>query len=91
MLTLDRVRFAYPGTGQGFEYNMTARRGEIVAVMGKSGTGKSTLIDLIAGFQMPDQGKISWDQQDLNTLVAGERPVTVLFQTNNLFDDLRLS
>jgi putative ABC transport system ATP-binding protein len=42
--------------------------GEYVAVMGESGTGKSTLLNLIAGLDIPDSGRIVLDGQDLTAL-----------------------
>nr|WP_298726969.1 ABC transporter ATP-binding protein [uncultured Steroidobacter sp.] len=42
--------------------------GEYVAVMGESGTGKSTLLNLIAGLDTPDAGRISLDGQDIGAL-----------------------
>jgi putative ABC transport system ATP-binding protein len=42
--------------------------GEYVAVMGESGTGKSTLLNLIAGLDTPDAGRISLDGKDIGTL-----------------------
>jgi putative ABC transport system ATP-binding protein len=42
--------------------------GEYVAVMGESGTGKSTLLNLIAGLDTPDAGRIALDGQDIGTL-----------------------
>jgi putative ABC transport system ATP-binding protein len=42
--------------------------GEYVAVMGESGTGKSTLLNLIAGLDTPDSGRIVLDGQDLTAL-----------------------
>ena len=42
--------------------------GEYIAVMGESGTGKSTLLNLIAGLDTPDSGRITLDGQDLSAL-----------------------
>lgn len=42
--------------------------GEYVAVMGESGTGKSTLLNLIAGLDTPDAGRISLDGRDISAL-----------------------
>lgn len=61
---------------------------EITAVIGPSGGGKSTLLSLIGGFELPDEGAVFWMDQDLGPLAPGDRPVAVLFQDNNLFPHL---
>ncbi len=60
----------------------------VTAVIGPSGGGKSTLLSLIAGFQLPDEGRIFWDGSDITDLTPGARPVAMLFQDNNLFPHL---
>ena len=60
----------------------------VTAVIGPSGGGKSTLLALIAGFEVEDRGRILWDGRDLVALPPGKRPVAVLFQDNNLFPHL---
>ena len=42
-----------------------------VAVIGPSGGGKSTLLSLIAGFELPDAGRVLCDEADLATLAPG--------------------
>jgi thiamine transport system ATP-binding protein len=64
---------------------------ERVAVIGPSGAGKSTLLMAIAGFLAPTQGRITWQGQDLAPLPPGDRPVSILFQDNNLFPHLTLA
>ena len=49
---------------------------------------KSTLLNLIAGFLAPDAGDIHWNDQSLIALPPHQRPVTTLFQDNNLFAHL---
>jgi thiamine transport system ATP-binding protein len=68
-----------------------AEPGSRIAVMGPSGSGKSTLLSGIAGFLKPSSGRIVWDGQDLTAVSAGERPVTILFQDQNLFPHLSIS
>lgn len=60
----------------------------ITAVIGPSGGGKSTLLSLVGGFELPDAGRVLWDGTDLAPLSPGDRPVAVLFQDNNLFPHL---
>lgn len=67
--------------------DITIPRG-VTAVMGPSGGGKSTLLDLVAGFVLPDTGRILWQGREVTRLPPGERPVATLFQDNNLFPHL---
>lgn len=62
--------------------------GARIAIMGPSGAGKSTLLSMIAGFLTPTSGRILWHDQDLADLAPGQRPLTVLFQDQNLFPHL---
>lgn len=65
--------------------------GARVALIGPSGAGKSTLLLAIAGFLAPAKGRILWQGQDLGPLAPGARPVTVLFQDQNLFPHLTVA
>ncbi len=65
--------------------------GDKVAVIGPSGAGKSTLLNAIAGFVPLAGGRLSWSGQDLGALDPGERPLTILFQDQNLFPHLTLA
>ncbi|PJI85925.1 thiamine transport system ATP-binding protein [Yoonia maricola] len=62
--------------------------GKAVALIGPSGAGKSTLLAAIAGFLAPASGRLQWDDVDLTDMAPGERPVSMLFQDNNLFPHL---
>ncbi len=79
----DRVRLSLGATK--FEFSANIGAGEIVSIMGPSGAGKSTLLNLLAGFEIPDDGKILIAGSDVADLPPGERPVTMVFQENNLF------
>ncbi|WP_126975380.1 thiamine ABC transporter ATP-binding protein [Frigidibacter oleivorans] len=65
--------------------------GARVAVIGPSGAGKSTLLSLIAGFVLPTTGRVLWQGQDLAALRPGQRPVSILFQDQNLFPHLSVA
>ncbi len=86
MLILESVAFQYPRTATTYSFDMQASAGAVTAITGKSGCGKSTLLDLIAGFQQPGSGDIYWHDQPLNKLTPAARPVTTVFQRNNLFE-----
>ena len=87
MLALDAVTFAYSG-GPSYRFDMTANAGEITAIRGQSGAGKSTLLDLVAGFQRPAGGSIRIDGTDVTALPPERRPVSILFQSETLFEHL---
>jgi thiamine transport system ATP-binding protein len=69
----------------------SAEAGARIAVMGPSGAGKSTLLSAIAGFLIPVQGTVRWQGQDLGPVPPGLRPVTILFQDQNLFPHLTVA
>lgn len=69
-------------------FTLSIARGEQVAVLGPSGAGKSTLLNLIAGFLAPASGTMLIDDQDHTATPPSRRPVSMLFQENNLFSHL---
>ncbi len=69
-------------------FTLTVQRGERIAVLGPSGAGKSTLLNLIAGFLQPASGSIAIDNRDFTLTPPAKRPVSMLFQENNLFNHL---
>ena len=87
-LKIDGVRFRQ-GEGR-LQVNLQAKRGECIALIGPSGAGKSTLLSLIAGFEQPDQGTIFVGEDRIDMRVPATRPVTMMFQENNLFNHLTL-
>lgn len=74
------------------DFRLTARlsipRGARVALIGPSGAGKTTLLSAIAGFLRPAAGRILWQGADIGALPPGERPLSILFQDQNLFPHL---
>lgn len=71
-----------------FVYDLTLDGGGIVAVTGASGSGKSTMFHLLAGFETPDSGRVLIDDADMARRGPGERPLTYIFQDHNLFAHL---
>ena len=66
----------------------TIPAGIITAIAGPSGAGKSTLLNLVSGFEMPDSGRVLFDGEDMAGRHPSERPVSLVFQHNNLFGHL---
>ncbi|MBN1912548.1 MAG: ABC transporter ATP-binding protein [Pirellulales bacterium] len=70
--------------------SMSIEAGEFVSLMGASGTGKSTLLNLIASIDRPDSGRIVVDGQDITRLSRTQlarwraRNIGYIFQTHNL-------
>ncbi len=60
------------------------------AIIGPSGGGKSTLLLAIAGFIDLSQGRVSVGSNDITNTPPAKRPVTLLFQENNLFPHLTI-
>lgn len=71
MLVLDKLSKTYAGARRRSvlrDVNLTLASGEYIAVMGESGIGKSTLLNLIAGLDAPDAGSIRLDGVELGGL-----------------------
>jgi len=86
MLTLDQLEFRQDGFVLSADFQVEHQA--ITAVIGPSGGGKSTLLNCIAGFLQPQSGRVICDGTDITDLPPGERPVSIVFQDNNLFGHL---
>ncbi|WP_050527982.1 thiamine ABC transporter ATP-binding protein [Pseudorhodobacter aquimaris] len=89
MLHLDRLTIT-----QG-DFRLTAdwqaAKGARIAVIGPSGAGKSTLLSVIGGFFAAHSGRVLWDGTDLTPMGAAARPITTVFQDQNLFPHLTIA
>jgi tungstate transport system ATP-binding protein len=86
-------------TGLGFGYEderiledvtLSADRGEVLAIIGPSGTGKTTLLRLLSLFERPDEGTVALDGEDVWALddearLARRKRLGVVFQDRSLF------
>jgi thiamine transport system ATP-binding protein len=68
--------------------DFTLDAGRKYAVIGPSGAGKSTLLAALCGFVPLAAGRMFWEGRDITGTPPGERPMTMLFQDNNLFPHL---
>lgn len=88
MLKLTDITWLYHHLPMRFTLSVV--RGEQVAILGPSGAGKSTLLSLIAGFLTPARGTLLIEGEDHTTTPPSRRPVSMLFQENNLFSHLNV-
>jgi putative ABC transport system ATP-binding protein len=68
MLVLDNLTKSYGGRAVLANLSHTFRGGEFVAIMGESGVGKSTLLNIIAGLDAPDSGQVIVDGTPMSAL-----------------------
>jgi iron(III) transport system ATP-binding protein len=91
---LKQLNFKYPNqkTGGIQDFSMSIDEGEIVALLGNSGSGKSTILRLIAGLETPKSGALRVNQKimfDHNINIAPQdRGIGMIFQDYSLFPHL---
>jgi len=84
VVKVEDVRFRYPGAEhdalRGVDVELHA--GEVVALVGENGSGKTTLAKLLAGLYEPDEGRVTWDGQDVSAFRPSSlrRHIAVVFQ-----------
>jgi len=60
-------------------------KGELFSILGGSGCGKTTLLRILAGFEIPSAGRVTIDGVDMTGVPPYERPVNIMFQSYALF------
>lgn len=93
MLTVRQLDYEIRGKNVLRDVNLHVRRGETVTVMGVSGSGKTSLLKIMAGLIRPSAGQVLIDQTDLCKLSEEElnrvrHRLGVVFQYGALFDSL---
>ena len=68
MLIIENLEFSWP-TKEKFQFNFSVKEGEIVTLEGPSGIGKTTLVNLIAGFLQPENGESIGIKKELTLLI----------------------
>lgn len=92
LITLEHLKKAYPNATPLKDVNAEIRKGEVITIIGPSGTGKSTLMRCINRLDIPTDGKITvfgCDTNDKKTdLLQLRRRMGMVFQHFNLFNHL---
>jgi len=71
--------------------DLVIERGELFALLGSSGCGKTTLLRLLAGFETPDAGRLIIDGQDMTGVPPHRRPINMMFQSYALFPHMNVA
>ena len=85
-LIVDQLEVVLDGYRLHYDLQLAAE--ECLAIQGRSGVGKSTLLHTLAGFERARSGRVLWNGEDLLSLPAQRRPISMLFQEHNLFEHL---
>jgi putrescine transport system ATP-binding protein len=84
-IRIDGISKTYGASTAVDDVTLSIYKGEIFALVGSSGCGKTTLLRMLAGFAQPTRGRISIDGADMGTIPPHERPVNMMFQSYALF------
>ncbi len=87
MLLINELIFKWPNSIK-MEVNLEASAGKIVLINGPSGIGKTTLFNIISGFYEPASGSVTFEGKNLLIIPPWKRPVSTMFQSDNLFPHL---
>ncbi len=87
-LALDRLGKSFGATRAVDDLSLALQRGEVLALLGPSGSGKTTTLRLLAGFEVPDRGRILVEGADVTRLPPVARRFGMVFQHYALFPHL---
>ena len=90
-LSIENISVSYGGTRVLDRVSLPVERGEMVALLGSSGCGKTTLLRSIAGFVIPEAGTIRVDGRDITRLPPEKRETAMMFQSYALWPHMTVA
>lgn len=91
MINLEDIKYSYPNSDFHLSIDkLKIEQGKRTAVIGPSGFGKTTMLNLIAGILIPDEGKISISETEINLLADDNRRNYRLVNIGFVFQDFKL-
>ena len=85
ILTIENIEKSFDGEPVLCGVSLELRAGEIVVLLGPSGCGKTTLLRILAGLVVADNGRLSLNGQDLSHVPVHQRGFGMVFQDYALF------
>jgi putative spermidine/putrescine transport system ATP-binding protein len=73
------------------DFNLQIEKGELVSFLGPSGCGKTTTLRMVAGFEMPTNGRIVMEGKDITDMPPNQRDVGMVFQSYALFPNMTVA
>jgi putative spermidine/putrescine transport system ATP-binding protein len=90
-IALSGLRKRFGGSTAVDGLSLTVEPGELVALVGGSGCGKTTTLRMIAGFERPDAGEVRFDDRVMNDVPPSRRGVGIVFQSYALFPTMTVA
>jgi len=90
-LAIDSLSVAYGGARVLHDVSLEVARGELCALLGSSGCGKTTLLRAIAGFVVPEKGDIRVDGRGITSLPPEKRGTAMMFQSYALWPHMNVA
>ena len=90
-LSIEDLSVSYGGTRVLDRVSLGVERGEMIALLGSSGCGKTTLLRSIAGFVIPDEGVIRVAGEDITRLPPEKRATAMMFQSYALWPHMTVA
>jgi len=90
-LEINNVSKVFGKTTAVKDFNLQIAKGELVSFLGPSGCGKTTTLRMVAGFEIPTEGEIIIDGQDMTNIPPNQRPVGMVFQAYALFPNMTVA
>jgi putative spermidine/putrescine transport system ATP-binding protein len=90
-LSIEALTVSYGTTRVLDQVSLSVQRGEMIALLGSSGCGKTTLLRSIAGFVLPDSGAIRVDGKEITRLPPEARETAMMFQSYALWPHMSVA
>ncbi len=90
-LRLEQLTKRFGSAAAVEDLTLSIDSGEILALLGPSGSGKTTTLRLLAGFEVPDSGRVILEGQDITRVTPVQRRFGMVFQHYALFPHLNVA